>query len=101
LEATSSEIYSGHRWARLLEQQTLITVYSSPTKENKLAFSVFCLQKTNGSVLFPFSLCSKQTEGAVSVSSIFHIYINIETAADVCTYMLTFLMENGNPGDFS
>jgi hypothetical protein len=37
-----------HRWACLLKQQSSITVYRLPTKENKLPFSV--------------SVCSKQTE---------------------------------------
>jgi hypothetical protein len=31
------------------------------------------LQQTNGSLPFPFSVCSKQTEVAVSVSSIFRL----------------------------
>ncbi len=29
-----------HRWARLLTQQMWITVFHSPTRENKLPFSV-------------------------------------------------------------
>jgi hypothetical protein len=36
-----------HRWARLLKQQSSITVYRLPTKENKLPFvsicSIFCI----------------------------------------------------------
>jgi hypothetical protein len=36
------QLFDRHRWARLLKQQRSITVYrySSPTKENKLPFSV-------------------------------------------------------------
>jgi hypothetical protein len=60
-----------HTWANLLKEQTSITVYRLPTKENKLAFSVFRFQKTKGGLPFPFSVCSKQTEVAVSV----YIYI--------------------------
>jgi hypothetical protein len=51
-----------HRWALLLKQQSLITIYRLPTKENKhlvsvfpfaanggkFAGSVFCLQETYG-----------------------------------------------------
>ncbi len=48
-----------HRWARLLEQQSSITIYRWPTKKNKLPFSI--------------SVCSKQTEVAFSVSSFFHL----------------------------
>jgi hypothetical protein len=39
--------------------------YGLPTKENKLPFSIFCLQKTNGSLPFPFSVSSKQADVAV------------------------------------
>jgi hypothetical protein len=42
------ELGLSHRWARLLNQQSLITVYCLLTKENKLPFSIF--------------LCSKLTE---------------------------------------
>jgi hypothetical protein len=56
-------MYYGHRWACLLRQQSSITVYCLPTKENKRPFSVsvcskqtkvffFRLQKTNGSCHF-------------------------------------------------
>jgi hypothetical protein len=38
-----------HRWVRLLEEQTSITIHRLPTKKNKL----------------PFSVCSKQTEVAI------------------------------------
>jgi hypothetical protein len=38
-----------HRWARLLKQQTSITVYRLPTKENRLN-------------RLPLSVCRKQTE---------------------------------------
>jgi hypothetical protein len=54
-----------HRWASLLKQQTPITIYCLPTKENKLLFpfaakkqkfavSVFLLQQTNRSLRFRF-----------------------------------------------
>jgi cellulose synthase/poly-beta-1,6-N-acetylglucosamine synthase-like glycosyltransferase len=32
-----------HRWARLLRQQTSITVYRLPTKKNKLPFFAFII----------------------------------------------------------
>jgi hypothetical protein len=51
---------------KLLQQQTSITGYHLPTKENKLPFSFFCLQKTNGGLSFLFSVRSKQTEVAVT-----------------------------------
>jgi hypothetical protein len=37
------------RWACLLKQQTLITVYVAD-QGNRLPSFIFCLQKTNGSV---------------------------------------------------
>ncbi len=43
-----------HRWGRLLKQPSSITVYDLPTKENKLPFSVSCLQLTNGNCRFPY-----------------------------------------------
>jgi hypothetical protein len=54
-----------HRWAHLLKQQTLITVYLLPTKEDKLLFSIVSLPKTIGSFPFLLSVCSKQTEVAI------------------------------------
>jgi hypothetical protein len=42
----------------------MITINRLSTKENKLLFSAFRLQKTNGSLLFLLSVCSKQTEVA-------------------------------------
>jgi hypothetical protein len=51
-----------HRWAHLLKQQSSITFYRLPTKENKLSFSVciFRLQQTNGNcrfLLYPRHVC--------------------------------------------
>ncbi len=54
-----------NRRAHLLKQQTSITVFCWPTKENKLLFSIcrkqrevcyfiFCLHQTNGSCRFPY-----------------------------------------------
>jgi hypothetical protein len=51
---------------KLLEQQTSITGYHLPTIENKLPFSVFCLQKINGGLPFSFSVRSEQTEVAAT-----------------------------------
>jgi hypothetical protein len=34
----------------------------------------FHLQQTNGSLPFPFSICSKQTEVALSISSVFYLW---------------------------
>ncbi len=46
-------IFTMHRWAYLLKQQTSITVYRLPTNKNKLLISVFPLQQTNRSCSFP------------------------------------------------
>ncbi len=62
-----------YRWLRLLKQQSSITVYRSPTKENKLLFSVSVLHQTNGNLLSVFRLQEK-TQVAVFVSSVFLIY---------------------------
>jgi hypothetical protein len=50
-----------HRWARLLKQQSPITVNHTPSKENKLPFAankwkfaIFLSQQTSGSCCFPF-----------------------------------------------
>jgi hypothetical protein len=44
-----------HRWTRLLKQQSSITAYRLPTKENKFPFSVSVLQETNGSCFLSFA----------------------------------------------
>jgi hypothetical protein len=70
---STCSVSSIHRWARLLKQPSSITVFRLPTKEYKLLFSVsvcseqtefavsvFRWQKTNGScrfLLVPFSVC--------------------------------------------
>jgi hypothetical protein len=51
-----------HRWVGLLIQQTSITIYQLPTKKKQT--SVLRLQKTKGSLPFPFSVCSKQMKVA-------------------------------------
>jgi hypothetical protein len=43
-----------YRWARMLKQQSPITVYCLPTKENKLSFSVSVLAKKKKALCFPF-----------------------------------------------
>ncbi len=54
-----------HRWARLLKQRSSISVHHLPTKEKKTSVFWFHLQQTNGSLLFPFSICSKQMKVAI------------------------------------
>jgi hypothetical protein len=114
-----------HKWARLLKQQTLITVYRwrpmktnfrfpFPFAGNKRQFSipVFCLQQTTGSCRFPLVLFPILY---IYVSSVYRIYAELtETATSVClckrktetenfNYMLPFydknLTENRRPGD--
>ncbi len=61
-----------------------------PTKENKLPFSVFRLQKTYGSLPFQFSFCSKQMEVVIFHKFRFP-YIYIETAACIYIYLFTYI----------
>jgi hypothetical protein len=68
----------------LLKQQSSIAVYRLPTSRKQTLVFRFRLQQTNGTLLFPFSITSKQTEVAV-----FHIYNTVYISS-----------ENGNPGDF-
>jgi hypothetical protein len=50
---------------------------------------------------FHFSVAANKRKLPFSVNSVFHIYIDIETAAyTVYVYMLLFQTENGNLGDF-
>jgi hypothetical protein len=50
----------------LLTQQSTITGYRLPTKENKLPFFRFRLQQAEKSLPFPFSICStRKTEVAI------------------------------------
>jgi hypothetical protein len=53
--------------------ETAIVDYYFPFADQGKQTSVFsnCLQQTNGSLPFPFSVCSKQTEVSISVSSVF------------------------------
>jgi hypothetical protein len=48
--------------------------------------SIFSLQKTNGSLPFPFSVCNKQTEVAV-----FHIYIFILKQQHIYIYLYLYI----------
>jgi hypothetical protein len=66
-----------HKWARLLKQQSLITVCRSPTKENKLPFP-FLLQQTNGS--YPFA---NELNGVIGLA-ILYIFVIVR----VCTVIL-------------
>jgi hypothetical protein len=82
-----------HRWARLLKQQTLITVYHLPTKENKIPFS-FCRKQMEGySFHFPFA-ANKQNV-SFSINTVFHmyifIYIYVETAAYIYIYPFIYV----------
>jgi hypothetical protein len=75
------DIIHVHRWAHLLKQKSSNDVYRLLTKETNFRF-LFHLQQTNRSLLFPFSICSKQTKIAIlhyfSFSYIYlHIYIYI------------------------
>ncbi len=56
-----------HRWACLMKQQLSITVYWLSTKKQTSVFH-FCLQETNGSLPFLFSICSRQQNLPFSVS---------------------------------
>jgi hypothetical protein len=75
---TKNSVSLTYRWACLLEQQTSITVYRLPTKENKL--------------LFPVSICRKQTEvycfrfPYIHVHTV-HIYIHIYKYINVHTHI--------------
>jgi hypothetical protein len=97
--------YYTHRWVRLLKQQSSITEYCSPIKENKLPIFGCCLQQTNGSLPFPLSVCSKQTEIYMFVymergtcgDGNFHLFA---ANGDIYIYMLPFQTENGSAGDF-
>jgi hypothetical protein len=74
-----------HRWARLLKQQTLITVYHLPTKENKIPFS-FCRKQMEGySFHFPFA-ANKQNV-SFSINTVFHMYIFIYIYVETAAYM--------------
>ncbi len=61
----------------MLKQQSSITIYPLPTKENK--FRRFHLQQTNESLPFTFSVCSKQTEVAA-----FHEFRFLYTYVYIC-----------------
>jgi hypothetical protein len=103
-------------------------VFRSQTNKNKLSFSVSVCSKPTEVWPFPFFVCSKRTEIAISVSSVFRIYKSIFHFPYICmysifhlyvfhfpytsiyTYMLPFQIEygtyiyiyteNGSPGDF-
>ncbi len=64
-----------HRQACLLTQQTLFTVCCLLTRENKLPFSIFCLQKTAKSL--PFWFAANKQKLPFSISSIFRINLYI------------------------
>jgi hypothetical protein len=65
-----------HRWARLLRQQTSITVYRLPTKKNKLPFSVSVGSKQTEVFRFRFRLpiAADKPKLTFSITSDFRIY---------------------------
>jgi hypothetical protein len=76
-----------HTWARSLKLQMSITVSC-----------FFSFQKTNNSLPFPFSICSKQTEVAVLRFRIYilkwqqiHVYIYIYISKYIWLYLYIFI----------
>ncbi len=67
----------GHRWARLLTQQTSITIYRLPNKENKLSLSIFVCSKQIEVCRFGFPFAANKLKVLFSISSLFCIYIYI------------------------
>jgi hypothetical protein len=65
-----------HRWARLLRQQTSITVYRLPTEKNKLPFSVSVGSKQTEVFRFRFRLpiAADKRKLTFSITSDFRIY---------------------------
>jgi hypothetical protein len=66
---------NNHRWARLLTQQTSITVYCLPTKENKLSFSVFCCRKQTEVCRFRFPYKYNETAASTYIVRYLFIYV--------------------------
>ncbi len=64
-----------HRWARLLTQQTSITIYCLTTQENKLPFSVCRKQAEVCRFHFPFAFryITSNCNGTVTVKNGYHI----------------------------
>jgi hypothetical protein len=60
-----------HRWARLLKQQSSITIYRLSTKENKLPFSVSIFRKEMEVYHFRFPFAANKWKLPFSVSSVF------------------------------
>jgi hypothetical protein len=84
-----------HRWARFLKQQTLITIYRLPTKENKLLFSVniyiYIEIETAAYIQIYLSI-------SIYLYMYLHLYRYILLYLHI--YMLPFQMKNGSPVDF-
>jgi hypothetical protein len=57
----------GHRWAYFVNQQSLITVYSLPTKENLLPFPISICSKQTEVCCFHFSFASNKGRSLVSI----------------------------------
>ncbi len=88
------------RWARLLKQQTSITVYRLPTKENKLPFSVFvssafCIYRILY-ILKRQHTYNKQIYIYRELMYI-HMYIYLYFYLYICCH---FQRENGSQGNF-
>jgi hypothetical protein len=71
--AICSAVCFRHRWARLLKQQTSITVYRLSMKGNKLPFSVCRTQTEVCSFRFPYA--ANRRKLPFSVSSVICIYV--------------------------
>ncbi len=73
-----------HRRTHLLIQQTLITVYRLPTRENNLPF--FVCRKETEVCRFRFPVCSKQIEVGV-----FRIYIYLYRYINIYIYIYIYI----------
>ncbi len=79
-----------HRGARLLKQQSSITVYCLPTKDNGPLCSVSCLQQTNRSLPFPFAANKRK----------FAVYIYRKRNYIFLCCSFKRKMESWSPGNF-
>jgi hypothetical protein len=82
--------FENHGWSRFLTQQTSITFYRLPAKENKLPFYVYRLQKADRSLPFPFFIPANKWKLPCSIYEYIYIYMY----RYLYTYILPFQTVN-------
>ncbi len=77
--------------ARLLKQQSSITVYRFPSKDNKLPFSISVCSKQTGVCCFRFLFAANKWKLPFSISSDFRVFVCVYTFIFILIFIFVFI----------